>query len=232
MTPIKGFLETSFLDWPGKIAAVVFLPCCNFRCPFCHNARLILEPEKLQNIPLSHVLSRLDEFHDWIDGICITGGEPTNHLRLSELITALKDKGLAVKLDTNGSNPDFLKALIRDRLIDCVAMDIKAPLDQTSYSRLTGIPVEINTIRASIDLLRSSLIEVIFRMTVVPDLLREDDIFQTARDLRPAHQFILQQFRPLDVLDPALSRLTPWPEERLKQAQLRVDEILGAYNDA
>lgn len=226
MIPIKGFLETSFLDWPGKVAAVIFLPSCNFRCLFCHNARLILEPEKLQNIPLSHVLSRLDEFTGWIDGVCITGGEPTVHSRLPELMTAFKDKGLAVKLDTNGSNPDLLKALIRDRLIDCVAMDIKAPLNQASYERLTGIPVEIDIIRKSIDLLQSSLIEVIFRMTVVPELLNEDDIYRTACDLRPSHKFILQQFRPQGVLDPALRRLTPWPEERLKQAQFQVDEIL------
>ncbi|HJX60180.1 MAG TPA: radical SAM protein, partial [Thermodesulfobacteriota bacterium] len=103
MTEIKGFLETSFLDWPGKLCSVLFLPRCNFRCPYCHNHPLVLHPERYASIPLEDVLGRLQSFRGWIDGVCITGGEPTLERGLPHLIHELKGQGFSVKLDTNGS---------------------------------------------------------------------------------------------------------------------------------
>src|SRR3972149_6795090 len=114
MIEIKGFSETSFLDWPGKLCSVLFLPYCNFRCPYCHNHPLIFHPERLPSIPLENVLSRLRSFSDWIDGVCLTGGEPTLQGDLPFLIRELRQHGFLIKLDTNGSNPKMLENLIEE----------------------------------------------------------------------------------------------------------------------
>lgn len=223
---IKGFIETSFLDWPGKITAVVFLPSCNLRCPFCQNRDLVLEPQKLAAIPLSHILERIQEFKGWIDGVCITGGEPTIHSTLPTLIRAFKDLILRVKLDTNGTNPAALESLLRDGLVDCIAMDVKAPLAESAYARLTGCTVDLAAIKKSIDLIRSSPIEAIFRMTVVPSLLTEEDVYHVARAIAPAPKMVLQQFRANQTLDPSLMGVSPWPQEKLDEVQRRVNRIL------
>jgi len=183
--PIKGFLETSFLDWPGKIASVLFLPSCNFRCPFCQNADLVLKPRRLKTWPLPKVLQRIKELKDWIDGVCITGGEPTLQATLPDFIRIFKKRNLLVKLDTNGSNPQIIEILLQERLIDAIAMDVKAPLEEMSYARLTGVPVDLKAIKKSIDLIRKSSIEKIFRITVVPKMLTEEDIYRVAEDLYP-----------------------------------------------
>jgi len=102
---IKGFLETSFVDWPGRLASVVFLPGCNFRCPYCHNHRLVLNPGDLATWPLDAILWRLEEFRGWIDGVCVTGGEPTIHDALPDFLSLFRSRGWALKLDTNGLGP-------------------------------------------------------------------------------------------------------------------------------
>ena len=212
--PIKGFLETSFVDWPGNVCAVLFLPGCNFRCPFCHNGALVLDPSGMETVSLDKVMNRLMEFEGWIDGVCITGGEPTIHKKLPALIKRFKDRNLTVKLDTNGTNPELVKALIRDDLVDCVALDIKAPLDRDSYARLAGCEVDMEQIKTTIDIIRTSPIEPIFRMTVVPELIDEEEIFQAARYLAPDHRLVLQQFNPRHALDPSLRSLKPWTAGR------------------
>src|SRR4030067_630720 len=151
---IKGFLETSLVDWPGKICSVLFLPRCNFRCPYCHNHPLLLHPEHYSSIPLRHFLKRLYSLEEWIDGICLTGGEPTLHADLPLLVSRFKRRGFLVKLDTNGSNPRMLGQLIHARGIDFVSMDVKAPLDSFTYRRAAGLPVDLNLIRQSIDPLK------------------------------------------------------------------------------
>jgi pyruvate formate lyase activating enzyme len=226
LPPIKGFLETSFLDWPKKIAAVIFLPFCNFRCPFCQNLRLIHDPHLLPNISLSHVLKRLEAWKDWIDGVCITGGEPTLHQSLPGFLRLFKERNLLVKVDTNGSNPEILESLLRDKLIDCIAMDVKAPFRDAVYSRLIGVPVNLRQIRNSIELIRNSKAEPIFRMTVVPGLLAEDDIYEVAEELRPAKHFTLQQFSPENVIDPELRKVLPWTQEKIDRIQKAVNKIL------
>ncbi|HJX30987.1 MAG TPA: anaerobic ribonucleoside-triphosphate reductase activating protein, partial [Thermodesulfobacteriota bacterium] len=183
--PIKGFLDTSFLDWPGKIASVIFLPSCNFRCPFCQNADLVLNPQRLKTWPLPDVLQRIEELKDWIDGVCITGGEPTLQKTLPDFIRIFKKRNLLVKLDTNGSNPQMIETLLKENLVDAIAMDVKAPLEEISYARLTGVPVDLKAIKKSIDLIRKSSIEKIFRITVVPKMLTEEDIYRVAEELYP-----------------------------------------------
>ncbi|MBF0526325.1 MAG: anaerobic ribonucleoside-triphosphate reductase activating protein, partial [Deltaproteobacteria bacterium] len=126
---IKGFIETSFVDWAGKIAAVVFLPGCNFRCPMCHNHELVLHPEAISDYPFEIIADSLNQHQGWIDGVCITGGEPTNHPNLARLLEVFKGLGLPVKLDTNGSRPDVLAHLLAQGQVDYVAMDVKAQLN-------------------------------------------------------------------------------------------------------
>ena len=119
-----------------------------------------------------------------------------------------------------------VKSLLDKDLIDCIAMDVKAPLEDDLYARLIGTTFDINELKESIEIIRNSGIEAIFRLTVVPNLLTEDDIYRVARDLAPVKKFILQQFSPEDALDPTLRRISPWPQEELDRIQQRVDEII------
>jgi pyruvate formate lyase activating enzyme len=225
---IKGFLETSLVDWRGAIASVIFLPYCNFRCPYCHNHGLVLNPENYETISLEYVLDRLGEFQGWVDGICITGGEPTLHTPLPEFIRKLKAQNFPIKLDTNGTNPEVLRYLVKNRLIDCVSMDVKGPLDEIRYSRCAGVSVNLRSIEESIALLKEGSIPYELRVTVVPSLLDEDDIVELAKQIEGADKFTLQNFNPSDPLDPNLKHVKPYNEEELETLRGRVSEILQA----
>jgi pyruvate formate lyase activating enzyme len=223
---IKGFLETSFVDWPGKVAAVIFLPRCNFRCPFCHNHSLVMNPGGHEDIPRSYIMTRLAELGGWVDGVCISGGEPTIHPFLPSLIAGIKDLRLAVKLDTNGSRPSVLQSLIEQGLVDCMAMDIKAPLNAMSYSRAAGTPVDLAAIQQSISLLKQEKIEYYFRITVVPALHKGEDLLHLAHHLSGSSSLTLQNFRPDDPLDPQLKGTVPYSEEWLREMEGRIASIL------
>ncbi len=223
---IKGFLETSFVDWSGKVVSVLFLPGCNFRCPFCHNHSLVLNPEGYEDIPLEYILNRLDEMREWVDGVCITGGEPTIHPHLPALIKEIKSLGLLIKLDTNGSRPQVLRYLIEEGLVDFVAMDVKAPLDEVSYAKACGVPVDVGKIKESITFLKSGKVGYQFRTTVVPALHREEDLLQLARQLRGSSSLTLQNFNPQDPLDEGLKGTSPYSDEWLKEVEVRVTSVL------
>ncbi len=150
---IKGFISTSLVDWPGKICSVVFLAGCGFRCPACHNPKLVLNPGSLPDYPIEEICRSLSNRSKWIDGVTVTGGEPTARKDLPDLLRILREYGVKVKLDTNGSNPQMLEDLIRSGLIDAVSMDVKAPLDSTAYSVVAGAPIDIEVIKRSILLL-------------------------------------------------------------------------------
>jgi len=226
MIEIKGFLETSLVDWPGKICSVVFLPHCNFRCPYCHNHSLVFHPERLLSIPLDDILQRLHPLRDWIDGICITGGEPTIHARLPLLTREIKRHGFLVKLDTNGSNPQMLETLIETGQIDFVSMDVKAALDPFSYRRTAGIPIDIHLILKSIDLLKQERVEYQFRMTVVPGLHREEDVKAVGLQLRAGRRLILQNFNPENPLDPILKETLPYDPDMLRRMEREIQEMV------
>ena len=226
MIRIKGFLETSFVDWPGRICAVLFLPYCNFRCPYCHNHDLVLEPEQYEDVPLEFVLERLGELSGWVDGVCITGGEPTIHPDLPSLIREIKKRGMAVKLDTNGSHPDVLRRLMDEGLLDYVAMDVKAPLEEVSYRRAVGVAVNLQRIKESIALLMEGRVEYQFRITVVPSLHKEGDLRRLAHQLAGARDLTLQNFNPRDPLDPSFREVRPYDEEWMKKMQREVSRIL------
>ena len=193
---VKGFIDTSFVDWDGKISSVLFLPSCNFRCPFCHNVNLVLCPEKLDTIPLEYIEDQLKQQKGWTDGVCITGGEPTLNNSLPELCSRIKKIGFMVKLDTNGTNPTMLKELLDRKLLDYVAMDIKAPLTTEKYSRATGVNAEklLENVKESIRLLMESGTDYEFRTTVIPSIHTLDDIKQVCLSLKGCRKYVLQKF--------------------------------------
>jgi pyruvate formate lyase activating enzyme len=213
---IKGFLETSFLDWPGRLAAVVFLGGCNFRCPFCHNAELVLTPHLVPSIALADVLERLRALRGWVDGVVVSGGEPTLSPRLPELLGRLRSAGFEIKLDTNGSRPEVLAKLFARRLVQAVEMDVKAPLEPGAYARLSGVPARVELIRASLDLIQISGLPHRFRTTYVPGLLDAASLARLRRALPGGSPFALQAFDSRRVLDPALrGHPAPSPDELL-----------------
>ncbi len=223
---IKGFLETSFVDWPGKIASVLFLPRCNFRCPYCHNHEIVLNPGQFPTVPFDHIRETLRQYRGWIDGVCISGGEPTLLPSLPELIACIKHEGMLVKLDTNGSHPRVLESLINVHLIDYVAMDVKAPLEPEAYARCSGVTADLDDIMESLNLIKASGLPYEFRTTVAPTFLNEEDLIHLAHQIKGARKLTLQHFSPAHTLDPRCGTIAPYPENRLRAMQAAVDSIL------
>ena len=216
LPPIKGFIPSSFIEWEGKISCALFLPGCNFRCPFCHAGDLVLRPETLETISFDAVVRHLVDSKGWIDGVVISGGEPTLHPGLRPFIEALLEHVPAIRIDTNGTRPDILETLIGDGLIHCVGMDIKAPVGD-AYHRAAGGEVDLDAIAASIDLLREGGIRYEFRTTVVPGLHDGDAITAIAQMLGPGETLILQQFAPLNCLDAAFLDARPYSRQQLRE---------------
>jgi len=226
MIEIKGFLETSLLDWPGKLCSVFFLPTCNFRCPYCHNHPLVLHPEQYATVPLEDILARLHSLRNWIDGVCLTGGEPTLHTDLPHLVQEIKRRRFLIKLDTNGSNPRSLEHLVETGEVDFVSMDVKAPLDPFRYSRSTGLPVKLEPILESIEILKRGKVDYEFRMTVVPGLHKVEDIQTLGDQLRVGPRLILQNFNPENPLDPSLKNIAPYDPKELKKIEREVQAMI------
>lgn len=214
MVEIKGLEKLASKDFPGHISATVFVGGCNFRCPFCHNRDLVLHPDKLEPFPIDFFTSFLDSREGWLEGVCITGGEPLLHEDLDVLLQVIQDRKLKVKLDTNGSYPDRLQAILERKLVDAVAMDIKAA--QNKYSRACGVKVNLGDIERSIDLIAESGLNVMFRTTVVPDIIDEDAIQFIGEWLPGNVLFQLQQFSPGNTLSPDYERIEPYPPSRLR----------------
>ena len=230
---IIGFIETSLLDWDGHIVASIYLPGCNFRCPYCHNKNAVLNPDSFDEVPMEYIESYVSENKDFLDGIVVSGGEPTTHSDLVDLLRKIKEFSLKVKLDTNGTNPDVLEHLISENLIDYIAMDVKAPLNK-KYSDTAGVNVNLDNIKRSIDIIQSSGIDYEFRTTVVPIFLSEDDVHSIISELSGSKKYALQQFRPDYTLDPALSELKPYSSEiimRLADAAQKVIKTVTIRGD-
>ncbi|MDD3614220.1 MAG: anaerobic ribonucleoside-triphosphate reductase activating protein [Candidatus Pacebacteria bacterium] len=226
---IGGLQKTTLIDYPGKIACTVFLIGCNFRCPFCYSAELVL-PEKIKDQPRideKDFFRFLKERREYLQGVVVCGGEPTIHSDLPDFLAKIKKMGYFVKLDTNGTQPQVLKSLIDKKLVDYIAMDIKAPLDDR-YDRATGVHVDITKIKASIELIKQGSIDYEFRTTVVPTLHSLEDILTIARQLAPAKRFYLQNFRPEKTLDEKFLSIKPFAEEELEKIaeQIRSEKLV------
>ena len=215
MVEIKGLEKFAPKDFPGHMSATIFTGGCNFRCPFCHNADLVLDPESIPVFPLDFFLSFLDARKDWLEAICVTGGEPLIHKDLEILLQVIKERGFLVKIDTNGSFPQRLEGLIKKKLVDFVAMDIKAPLEK--YQEITKSNVKTTDIRTSIDLIRSSGVTYIFRTTAVPGLLRVEDIEKIGKLLKGSDPFQLQNFVPENTIDKSYMQKTPFSKKEFKE---------------
>jgi pyruvate formate lyase activating enzyme len=205
---IKGIEKFSSRDFPGHISSTIFLGGCTFRCPYCHNSQLVLSPETIPSLAPDFFLSYLDGRKGWLEAVCFTGGEPLLHEDLEELIRVVRERGLLVKIDTNGSFPDRLEALLALGLVDWVAMDVKAPLER--YREVTRSNVDLERVVRSADLLRGSGVKHTFRTTVVPGLVGKEDVVKIGEWLNGAESYLVQQFVPQTTIDPAYLEVKPF----------------------
>ena len=198
---LSGLQKLTLLDYPGKVACTVFTAGCNLRCPFCHNAGLVLPERLYQDVTEDDVFAFLKKRTGILDGVAITGGEPLLHAEMPAFLRKVKSLGFLVKLDTNGSFPDRLEALIAEGLVDRVAMDIKnAP---SLYAETAGIPgLDLTPFERSKNLLLSGTVDYEFRTTVVKGLHTKESLIEAARWIAGAKEYYLQQFKDSgDVID-------------------------------
>jgi pyruvate formate lyase activating enzyme len=211
---IKGIEKFSSRDFPGHISSTVFLGGCTFRCPYCHNAELVLRPETIQTMPVDIFLSYLDGRKGWLEAICLTGGEPLLHEEVEDLVRVIRERGLLVKLDTNGSFPERLEGLLSSGLLDWVAMDVKAPLER--YREVTRSNVDVESIVRSADILRNSGVRHTLRTTVVPGFVGKEDVVKIGEWLNGAASYLIQQFVPQTTIDPAFLEVKPFSRAELE----------------
>lgn len=197
---IGGLQPSSLIDFPGTVAAVIFTVGCNFRCPYCHNPDLVLEsPER--EYTEEEILVFLLARKGLLPAVVITGGEPTMHEDLPRFIKKIKMLGYRVKLDTNGTNPAMVRSLVEDKLVDYIAMDIKAP--RARYPEIVGAAVDFEAIRTSVEYLLTGAVEYEFRTTVVRSQLSPSDLEDIGKEIRGAKRYFLQQFQPAITLHPS-----------------------------
>jgi len=221
---IGGLHKLSLIDYPGKLSAVVFTRGCNFRCPYCHNPELI-EGNGGDIIEEDKILSFLDERKGKLDGVVVTGGEPTLQSEIVEFLERIKRLGFFVKLDTNGSYPERIKEIIDRKLLDYIAMDIKAPLYK--YNRTTLTSIDTERIVESIHLIMNSGIDYEFRTTVVRSLLSRDDFPKIGEMIKSAKLFVLQEFRPTKTLDPDFLKETSYTKRELEEISISLKELVS-----
>lgn len=190
---INGLQKMTLLDFPGRVGCIVFLGGCNFRCPYCHNGNIVLHPESADRISEDELFTFLEKRKGLLDGVCITGGEPTLYKELFDFMKRIKDMGYEVKLDTNGYHPEVLMQLLSSGLPDYVAMDIKASPEK--YNLVAGLKsVDVLKINESVELLKNCKIEYEFRTTVVKEFHKEEDFKVIGKWLAGAEKYYLQPY--------------------------------------
>ncbi len=223
---IAHLLPTTLIEYPGKVAALIYTAGCNFRCPFCHNSELVL-PDKvkaLHCIPEDDVLYFLRERQGFLDALAITGGEPTLQPDLAEFLARVKGIGYLIKLDTNGSNPGVLARLFDEKLVDYVAMDVKGPEER--YSELAGVNVDTDAIKETIRLIIDRAPDYEFRTTVAPTIT-PNEVEETARLIEGAKRYFLQAFvvpEGKEIVDPSWSDLSALSKEELRAVWERIKD--------
>ena len=223
---LAGLQKLTLVDYPEKLACTVFLAGCNFRCPWCYNPELVL-PEKIKD---NSQITKKDFFNflkyriNLLDGVVICGGEPTLNKDLPIFCKKIKKMGYAIKLDTNGSNPEIISNLIDEKLIDYIAMDIKAPKEK--YKEATGAKIDIKQIQKSIDILKKGGVNYEFRTTMIPKLLGKEDVIEIARWIGPAKKYCLQNFqKERDTVNPKFKGINPC----LKEYLLDIQKIISPF---
>jgi pyruvate formate lyase activating enzyme len=228
--PIKGFQGTSLIDYPGRIASIIYTGGCNFRCRYCHNRALVDNPQP-PDLDTGEILGELRARRGFIEGVVVTGGEPTIHPGVIELLRAIRRIGIPAKLDTNGSSPQILEWIVEEDLADYIAMDYKAPLDK--LESVTGVAGAEQRVSESARMLIRRAKRYEFRTTVHPLLLDPFDIDEIASEIAGAVAWYLQQYHAFDSLDPALLESAPYPVEFFRAAAARLQpgfSTLGLRN--
>lgn len=214
---IHGLQNLTLLDYPEHLAAVLFTGSCNFRCPFCQNGSLVLNPSKEPVIPEEDILSFLKKRRGVLTGVCITGGEPTLHSDLPELIKKIKDLGYQIKLDTNGTHPAMVKQLAREGLLDYVAMDLKT--SRPNYALVSGCShVSMKSLQETIDFLMNGTLEYEFRTTVVRGLHTASDFQDIGQWIAGAKRYFLQSYKDSEyILQKKQFEMSAFSTEEMKE---------------
>ncbi len=217
---IARLQKVSLVDYPSKICATIFFQGCNFRCLYCYNSKLIQFSEPKSQISEEEILVYLEKRKGLIEAVCLTGGEPVLQDGLSNFLRRLKEMGFLVKIDTNGSNPEILDFLLNQNLVDYIALDLKAPLIWRKYKRVINIDNKemFDKILKSVKLLLNSKIDYEFRTTVVPVLLKKDDIKEIIRQIKGAKKYALQGFiNDKEMVNEEYRNIKPYPKTVLKE---------------
>jgi len=222
---MKGWQKTSLIDFGDEIVSMFFYGGCNFRCPFCHNRDLVLNPDSLPDIAESDAFQYLSDKRKIYDGVVISGGEPTLDPRIAEICGMFKRSGFTIKLDTNGSRPEVLKSLVDAKLVDYVAMDIKTSL--TKYPQAAPfIAAEdlVADVKQSVGFLINGKVDYEFRSTIYPPWFEAEDWEEIAEWLKGAKRYYLQQFNPKNTLDPEATKVIPHRKDYL---EIRAEYLSG-----
>ena len=220
---LAGLQKTTFIDYPEKIACIVFTQGCNFRCGFCHNPELFENKEPVLSVPA--FFEFLNKRKGKLDGVVITGGEPTLHGKdLIEFIKEVKSFGFLVKLDTNGTHPDVLQELLNENLLDYIAMDIKAPL--AKYKTITQTDIDTKIIKKSIDMIMNSGVDYEFRTTIVKSQLSVEDLRQIGELIQGAKRYYMQKFLATKTLDETLMSEESYTDEEFKNLRTILEEYV------
>ena len=224
---IAGLQKLTLIDYSDKIACTIFLFGCNFRCGFCHNPGLVLPDKPEKTYKEKEILDFLKQRKKYLDAVCITGGEPLINPDLSELLKKIKELGFLVKLDTNGSNPNELKELICKKLVDYIAMDIKA--DKNNYNVLAGVNVNINRIEESMKIIINSGLDYEFRTTVIRGYHNTEKLRKTGKwisSFGKAKKYVIQNFIPRDskLIDKKFEKIVPFEDNELDEMKKAVSD--------
>lgn len=221
---IGGVQKLSLIDYPGKTCAVLFTIGCNMRCGYCHNPELVLPERYIEGIPQEEVLAFLGTRVGKLQGVAISGGEPTVQPDLVEFMAKVKELGFAVKLDSNGTNPDILRQIFDRNLIDFIAMDIKGPLDK--YQTIIARPIDVDAISESVDLIKKSGVDYEFRTTVVKSQIDWDDFDKIGQLIQGAPRYALQKFRPGKTLKPQFAREVTYSDEEFEKLKHKMERYV------
>lgn len=218
---IAGLQKLTLIDYPGKIACTIFLSGCDFKCGFCHNPELVFSNGQKEAYTEEEIIAFLDKRKKYLEGVCITGGEPLINPDLKELLEKIKDKGFLVKVDTNGSFPEHLKQLINSNVVDFIAMDIKS--DRDSYDVLAGVDVEIGKIEKSIKTIINSGKDYELRTTVIRGYHNPEKIKKIGKWINnlaeKPKKYFLQSFVPREgkLIDEKFEKIRPFEDEELEE---------------
>jgi len=220
---ILGQVKSSFIDYPGHAATVIFIGGCNFACDYCHNPAIVKNiGEELSQKDFFAFLEKRKRF---LDGVCITGGEPTLHKEVYQLVKDIKNMGYKVKLDTNGTNPEMIGKLLDEKLIDFIAMDIKGPFSK--YESIIKRELNIDSISKSIDILMNSEVEYEFRTTIHKEIISKKDIKEIAENIKGSKKYSIQNFRQTKLILNQKENFTSYEDHELDEMKHEIKDLIN-----